>query len=77
MKIAPSLPDPVDVGRFANHQAAMVDTRLHPADVVAHDEKNVRFLRTARGALLSGGRPLGDAHDIRGCLRVPGFRLRL
>ena len=33
--------DPVDVGRLADHQAAMVDRGLHPADVVAHDEQDV------------------------------------
>ena len=33
--------DAVDVGRFPDHQAAMVDARLHPADVVAHDEEDV------------------------------------
>ena len=35
------LADAVDVGRFADHQAAVVDARLHPADVVAHDEQDV------------------------------------
>ena len=35
------MPDAVDVGRFPDHQAAMVDARLHPADVVAHDEEDV------------------------------------
>ena len=38
------VPDAVDVGRFPDHQAAVVDARLHPADVVAHDEENVGFL---------------------------------
>ena len=33
--------DAIDVGRFADHQAAVVDARLHPADVVAHDEQDV------------------------------------
>ena len=33
--------DAVDVGRFPDHQTAVVDTRLHPADVVAHDEQDV------------------------------------
>ena len=33
--------DAVDVGRFPDHQAAVVDARLHPADVVAHDEQDV------------------------------------
>ena len=35
------LADPVDVGRLADHQAAVVDRRLHVADVVAHDEEDV------------------------------------
>ena len=39
--------DAVDVGRLADHQAAVVDRRLHPADVVAHDEEDVRLLRGA------------------------------
>src|SRR6516165_2995872 len=43
------LPDAVDVGGFADHQAAVIDARLHPADVVAHDEKDVRFLLLLRG----------------------------
>ena len=38
------VPDAVDVGRFADHQAAVVDARLHPADVVTHDEQDVGFL---------------------------------
>jgi hypothetical protein len=48
------VPDTVDVGRFANHQ----DARLHPADVITHDEENVGLLlwclnypgRTPRGS---------------------------
>jgi hypothetical protein len=36
--------DAVDVRRFSDHQAAMVDARLHNADVVAHDEKDIGFL---------------------------------
>ena len=39
------LPDAVDIGRFPDHQPAVVDARLHPADVVAHDEQNVGFAR--------------------------------
>jgi len=35
------LPDAVDVGRFPDHQAAMINARLHPTDVVAHDEQDV------------------------------------
>src|SRR5689334_15052321 len=34
----------VDVGRLADHQAAVVDPRLHPANVVAHDEEDVGLL---------------------------------
>ena len=44
--------DPVDVRRLADHQAAMVDARLHPADVVAHDEEDIGLsggLRLGRG----------------------------
>ena len=37
--------DAVDVRRLADHQAAVVDRRLHPADVVAHDEEDVGLLR--------------------------------
>src|SRR5258705_7850110 len=33
--------DAINVGSLADHQPAMVDTRLHPPDVVTHDEKNV------------------------------------
>ena len=41
--------DAVDVGRFPDHQAAMVDARLHPADVVAHDEEDVGLLLLREG----------------------------
>ena len=34
--------DAVDVGRFADRQALVIDARLHPADVIAHDEENIR-----------------------------------
>jgi hypothetical protein len=43
MNFAPSSPDTVDVGCLADHQSLMVDARLHPADVVAHDEQDVRL----------------------------------
>ena len=42
------LADAVDVGRFPDHQTAVVDARLHPADVVSHDEQDI-------GLLLLGG----------------------
>ena len=40
--------DAVDVGRLPDHQAAVVDARLHPADVVAHDEQDVGLLLAGR-----------------------------
>src|SRR5215510_1305834 len=43
------LPDAVDVRRFPDHQALMIDARLHPADVVAHDEEDVGLLLLLRG----------------------------
>ena len=36
--------DAVDVRRFPDHQALVVDARLHPADVVSHDEEDVGLL---------------------------------
>ena len=56
MKIAPSCADAVDVGRLTDHQAAVIDARLHPADVVAHDEEDVGFLclLPSRGWRVSG-----------------------
>src|SRR5215470_13369247 len=36
--------DTIDIWRFAHHQSAVIDTRLHPADVIAHDEENVGLL---------------------------------
>jgi hypothetical protein len=36
-------PDTVDVGRLADHESLMVDGGLHPADVVAHDEQDIRL----------------------------------
>ncbi len=38
------VPDAVDVRGLTDHQATVVDARLHPADVVSHDEQNVGFL---------------------------------
>ena len=36
--------DAVDVGRLADHESAVIDARLHDADVVAHDEHDVGFI---------------------------------
>ena len=44
MKIAALVADPVDVGCFPDHQAAMIDARLHPADIITHDEQDIWFL---------------------------------
>ena len=38
------IPDLVDVGCLSDHQAAMIDAGLHPADVIAHDEEDVGLL---------------------------------
>jgi hypothetical protein len=46
------LADLVDVRRLSDHQATVIDARLHPADIVAHDEENVRFALRLRGRLL-------------------------
>ena len=53
------VPDAVDVGRFPDHQAAVVDARLHPADVVAHDEQDV-------GLALGPGSAGHSEHDRQG-----------
>src|SRR5215472_6802141 len=38
------IPYAVDVRRFPDHQATVIDARLHPADVIAHDEQDVWLL---------------------------------
>jgi hypothetical protein len=43
------LADAVDVGGFPDHQTLMVNARLHPADVVAHDEEDIGLLLLLRG----------------------------
>ena len=59
------LPDAVDVGRLPDHQAAVVDARLHPADVVAHDEQDVRLLLLRRGGR-HPGHGCGERDRYRG-----------
>ena len=44
-KHRPFLADLVDVRRLADHQAAVINARLHPSDVIAHDEEDIWFLR--------------------------------
>ncbi len=43
------LADLVDVGRLSDHQAAVIDARLHVADVVAHDEEDIGLLSLCLG----------------------------
>src|SRR4029453_11367299 len=38
------LRDAIDVWRFPDLQAAMIAARLHPADIIAHDEQDIWFL---------------------------------
>ena len=52
--------DAVDVGRLPDHQAAVIDARLHPADVVAHDEEDVGLLLLLRGRRHARRRYRGD-----------------
>ena len=44
------VPDAVDVRRLPDHQAAVVDARLHPADVIAHDEEDIGLALGPGGA---------------------------
>ena len=71
--------DAIDVGRLADHQSAVVDARLVEADVVAHDEEDVRLLLLL---LLRHGRRAGGAgqrqrHHRRGAdQRGAGSRMQ-
>ncbi|EXI71476.1 MAG: hypothetical protein AW07_03538 [Candidatus Accumulibacter sp. SK-11] len=48
------LGDAVDVRRFADHQPTVVDARLHPANVVTHDEQDIGLARGRRRCRGSG-----------------------
>jgi hypothetical protein len=68
----------IDVGGFPDHQAAMIDAGLHPADVIAHYKKDVRLLRTASSAPLGCSQIVSgkNAQDVRfSRLRVSGVAL--
>src|SRR5262249_6752888 len=52
--------------RLAYHQAAVVDARLHPADVVAHDEEDVGLLLLLL-LLLRGRRQACHRHGREQC----------
>src|SRR5262245_20548580 len=53
--------DAVDAGRLADHEAAMIHARLHPADVVAHDEQDVGL--RLRKRVLDRHRAEGERHQ--------------
>src|SRR5262249_25387271 len=55
-------PNAIYVGRFPNHKAFVVDTRLHPADVIAHDKKDIGLLRSRR-LCVYGSTFAGDSDD--------------
>src|SRR5262245_42469867 len=55
--------DAIDVRRFADRQAAVIDARLHPADVVTHDEEDVRLLLSRSWNNCSGRQ--ADSEDRR------------
>ncbi len=44
----------VDVGRLPNHEALMVSTHVHDADVVAHDEQYVGLVGGSKGIPAQG-----------------------
>ena len=71
--------DAVDVGRLPDHQPLMVDARLHPADIIAHDEEDIRLcrrLRHGRRAGRSGQRHQHRRPKQRGAALVPTCLLR-
>ena len=41
--------EPVEIRRFARHDALMISADVEPADVVAHDEEDVGLLRLRGG----------------------------
>src|SRR5215831_3056983 len=47
--------DAIDVWCLSDHQPTVIDARLHPADVIAHDEEDVWLL--SRGLCVSLCRP--------------------
>src|SRR5215475_1776332 len=54
--------DAVDVWRFTDHQSAVINARLHPADIIAHDEEDVWFLLLLLLLLLRGCRYARRCH---------------
>jgi hypothetical protein len=66
--------DTVNVGCIAERQAAVVDADLHPADIVAHDEKNVGLWR--RCLLPRGAQNRGRGQQKPGDYRATPHHLR-
>ena len=70
--------DPVDVGSPESHHSAVVATRVEPADVVAHDDEDVRLLaflllvlrRRPAGFRIGQTNQLHFAHVTRAALRL-------
>ena len=69
--IAAFIADAIDVRRFADHQPAVIDARLHPSDVIAHDEENVGFLPP-----LGGGRNACMVVTVHNTASAPQIALR-
>ena len=59
--------DAVNVRRFPDHQAAVITTRLHPADVITHDEQDVGFLVLRLGRDCSEGDNQWDSPRFKYC----------
>jgi hypothetical protein len=44
----PFVTDAINIGRLPDHQTLMVNARLHPTDLVTHDEKDIGLLLLLR-----------------------------
>jgi len=74
------MPDAVDVGGFADRQALVINARLHPADVVAHDEQDVWFLLLgdSRWSRTNAANPtaIDTPKAVRALVRLSRFLLK-
>src|SRR6516225_9918754 len=50
-KQRPLLCDPIDIGRAVSHHAEVVGAYIRPANVIAHDEKDIGLLVARHGCL--------------------------
>src|SRR5262249_7715580 len=62
---------PIDAGGFANHQATMINARLHPADVVTHDEQDVGLARLRADERRKRGKHRRGTSSDGGASRAP------